>query len=92
MSVIKIEISIPEAIKAIKQFKKNRIGALDEISTGIKHSASSALNELLNSAWTKTYLLLYLWYFQANFLFEELSYFLKTNGFLIKIRHLSDQI
>ena len=49
MAIVKIEINIPEAINAIKQFKNNRLSALEELSHGIKHSVSSAINELMNA-------------------------------------------
>lgn len=49
MAIIKIEISVPEAVKAIKRFKENRIQALEEVSAGLKKSVSTAINELLNA-------------------------------------------
>lgn len=49
MAIIKVEISIPEAIKALKKFKENRSQALEEVSTSIRDSVSMAVNELLNA-------------------------------------------
>lgn len=49
MAIIKVEISIPEAVKALQKFKENRIQALEDISNGVKKSVSSVVNELLNT-------------------------------------------
>ena len=49
MAIIKIEISVPEAVKALKKFKKNRSQALDEVSKSIRDSVTSAINELMNA-------------------------------------------
>ena len=49
MAIIKVEISIPEAIKALKKFKENRSQALEEVSNSIRESVKSAMNELMNA-------------------------------------------
>ncbi len=48
MSIIKIEVSVPEAISAIEKFKAGRLKALDELGQQFKASFSEAINQLLN--------------------------------------------
>ena len=49
MAVIKVEISIPEAVKALKKFKEHRSQALEEVSKSIKDSVKTAMNDLTNA-------------------------------------------
>ena len=49
MSIIKIEVSIPEAISALKRFKNDRVKALEELSTAYKTSVENCLNDLLKA-------------------------------------------
>lgn len=52
MGIIKLEVSLPEAAKAIEEFRKNRIQALEAIGTKIKTAVSTAFNHLLKSEMT----------------------------------------
>ena len=49
MSIIKVEIRIPEAVKAIKKFKENRLEALNQLSEEFKKSIADGVNDLLNA-------------------------------------------
>ena len=49
MAIIKVEISIPEAVKALKKFKEHRSQALDEVTSSIKDSVTTVFNELMNA-------------------------------------------
>lgn len=48
MSIVKIEVSIPEAVKALDQFKQSRLRALDELARYFQSSFTSTINQLLN--------------------------------------------
>ena len=52
MGIIKIEVSVPEGLKALSKFKENRIKAFEEITTEVKESVSRAVNGLLNTEMT----------------------------------------
>ena len=49
VSIIKVEISIPEAVNALKRIKENRIKAFDDLSHEIKSAVSTYINELLQT-------------------------------------------
>lgn len=49
MSIIKVEVSLPEAVKAIKKFRENRVLALNALSSDIRTSAKQALETLLET-------------------------------------------
>src|ERR1017187_3729565 len=49
MGIIKIEVSLPEAVQALEEFRKNRIHALDVISSEIRTAVASAFNTLLKT-------------------------------------------
>jgi putative transposase len=49
MSIIKLEVKLPEAQKAIKQFAENRIQAFETFTQEIKRVAETAINNLLNA-------------------------------------------
>lgn len=49
MAIIKLQVSIPEAVKAITEFKQNRVKALQGVTTEIVEAVSSAFNGLLNA-------------------------------------------
>ena len=49
MSVIKFEINIPEAVKAVSKFHENRKMALESLSQEIKQSIGKAFSRLLNT-------------------------------------------
>ena len=48
MNIIKLEIIVPEAVKAIKGFKDNRLKALKNLRADVQSSFSESMNELLN--------------------------------------------
>lgn len=48
MSIVKFQISIPEAVKAISQFKDNRLKAFSQISEDLRSTAEETINQLLN--------------------------------------------
>lgn len=47
MSIIKVEIKIPELVKAVELFKRNNQKLFEVITSEIKSSVSNTLNELL---------------------------------------------
>lgn len=49
MAIIKLEVSVPEAVKAVAEFKQNRIRALETIATEVKAAVSAAFNGLLQA-------------------------------------------
>src|SRR6185312_12311460 len=49
MSIIKLEVKLPEAQKAIKQFAENRLQAFESFTQDIKRVAETAINNLLNA-------------------------------------------
>lgn len=49
VSIIKVEISIPEAVNALKRIRDNRIKAFDELSNEVKSAVSTYINELLQT-------------------------------------------
>lgn len=52
MGIIKVEISFPEAIRTLEGFKRNRLKALEDISSDIKSSIVWAINHLLHTEMT----------------------------------------
>jgi putative transposase len=48
MSIIKFQVSVPEAVKAIAKFKENRLKALDQLSEDVRLTVGDTLNHLLN--------------------------------------------
>jgi transposase-like protein len=48
MSIIKVQVSVPEAVKAITQFRENRLKAFNQISEDLRSSLESTINHLLN--------------------------------------------
>ena len=47
MGIIKVEIKIPELIKALESFKENRLKALEHLSDEIKSGVGNIFNQLL---------------------------------------------
>jgi len=47
MGIIKIEVSLPEAVSVITEFKNNRIQALETIGREVKSVMANAFNQLL---------------------------------------------
>lgn len=48
MSIVKFQVSVPEAVKAISQFKENRIKAFEHLSEEIRLTFESTVNQLLS--------------------------------------------
>ena len=48
MSIIKFQVSVPEAVKAIAQFRENRLKAFNQISEDLRGSLEATINHLLN--------------------------------------------
>lgn len=48
MSIIKFQVSVPEAVKALAQFKKNRLKAFNQLSEDLRTSVEDTFNHLLN--------------------------------------------
>lgn len=48
MSIIKFEVSVPKAVKAIAQFKENRLRAFNQLSEDLRASVEETFNHLLN--------------------------------------------
>ncbi len=48
MSIIKFQISVPEAVKAIAKFREDRLKAMDQFSEEIRLTIGETLNHLLN--------------------------------------------
>jgi len=44
---LKIEINVPEALNSVAKFKENRLKALEEFTSDVRHSVSNAINQLL---------------------------------------------
>jgi putative transposase len=49
MAIIKLQVSVPEAVKAVAEFKQNRVKALEAIAAEVKAAVSSAFNGLLHA-------------------------------------------
>ena len=49
MGIIKIEIKIPELVKAVESFKSNRLGALEHLTEEIKNGVGDLYNQLLKT-------------------------------------------
>lgn len=49
MAIIKLQVSVPEAVKALSEFKQNRIKALEAITSEVKDAVTSAINGLLHA-------------------------------------------
>jgi putative transposase len=49
MGIIKIEIKVPELVKAVESFKENRQKAFEEISCEVRRSVSSIFNQILQA-------------------------------------------
>lgn len=49
MGIIKIEIKIPELVKAVESFKSNRLEALEHLTEEIKNGVGDLYNQLLKT-------------------------------------------
>lgn len=47
MSIIKIEVSVPEAVSAVSKFRENRVKALEELTSQVKSCFADAVNQLM---------------------------------------------
>jgi putative transposase len=52
MGIIKVEINVPEAVRALEEFRTNRKKALESIATSVKEAVSTSLNQLLHAEMT----------------------------------------
>ena len=52
MGIIKIEVSLPEAAKAIETFKHNRLKAFETLACEVKSAVSHAMDQLLHAEMT----------------------------------------
>lgn len=48
MSIIKFQVSVPEAVKALAQFRENRLKAFNQLSEDLRTSVEDTINHLLN--------------------------------------------
>ena len=48
MSIVKFQVSVPEAVKAINQFRENRVKAFEYLSEEIRLTFESTVNQLLS--------------------------------------------
>lgn len=49
MGIIKIEIKVPELVRAIEAFKENRLAALDILAGEVRNSVSQMFNQILQT-------------------------------------------
>jgi putative transposase len=49
MGIIKVEIKVPELVKAIESFKENRMAALEHLTAEVKNSVSEMFNQVLQA-------------------------------------------
>jgi putative transposase len=52
MGIIKVEVSVPEAVEALDRFRRNRIQALESIGHEVKTAVATAINHLLHTEMT----------------------------------------
>lgn len=52
MGIVKLEVKVPEAVKAIEAFRRNRVQALEAITAEVKETISSLFNRLLHAEMT----------------------------------------
>ena len=52
VGIIKIEVSLPEAARAIEEFKRNRIRAFEAIASEVKDAVGGAISQLLQAEMT----------------------------------------
>ena len=49
VGIIKVEISVPEAIQAIEQFRENRLKAFEALTTEVRAAVGNAIDNLLHT-------------------------------------------
>lgn len=52
MGIIKVEVSLPEAVQALEEFGRNRVKAFEGLTTEIRSAVGSAINHLLQTEMT----------------------------------------
>jgi putative transposase len=52
MGIIKVEVSLPEAVQAIEEFRTNRVRAFEAITGELKHAVGNAISHLLHTEMT----------------------------------------
>ena len=52
MGIIKLEVSLPEAVQSIEEFRRDRMKAFDAVATEVKGAVSRALGQLLQTEMT----------------------------------------
>ena len=45
MGIIKIEVSLPEAVRAIEEFRNNRVRAFEAIAHDVRGAVGGAINQ-----------------------------------------------
>ena len=49
MGIIKVDVSIPELARALEEFKKNRLKALETFTSEVKSAVSDTINQILRA-------------------------------------------
>ncbi len=52
MGIIKVEINLPEAIKTVEEFRKNRAKAFESIISEIRQAVEGAIGAILQTEMT----------------------------------------
>ena len=52
MGIIKVEVSLPEAVQAIEEFRTNRVRAFEAITSEVRSAVGSAISHLLQTEMT----------------------------------------
>lgn len=52
MGIVKIEVSLPEATRAIEEFRRNRTKAFEALTSEVKSAVGGAINQLLHTEMT----------------------------------------
>lgn len=52
MGIIKVEVSLPEAVRAVEEFRRGRTRALEAMTTEVRSALSGAINRLLHTEMT----------------------------------------
>src|ERR1039457_4383793 len=49
MGIIKVEIKVPELVRAVEIFRENRLAALEHLTTEVKNCVSQFFNQVLQA-------------------------------------------
>lgn len=52
MGIIKLEVSLPEVVQSIEEFKRDRIKAFDTLAAEVKGAVSRTIDQLLQTEMT----------------------------------------